>query len=48
MRYIIFSDKTIWFDCGSFDDLLEASNFIAAIQKRTGKKIGDIYAKRIQ
>lgn len=46
MCYKIFKNETIWFDCGNFDDLLEASNFIAAIQKRTGKKIGDIYAKR--
>lgn len=45
---LINSQSMTWFDCGQIDDLLEASNFIAAIQKRTGKKVGDVYAKRIK
>lgn len=48
MCYILMPPQTTWFDCGQIDDLLEASNFIAAIQKRTGKKVGDVYAKRIK
>ena len=49
MCHILMHSETVtWFDCGQIDDLLEASNFIAAIQKRTGKKVGDIYAKRIK
>lgn len=29
-----------WFDCGSFDDLLECSNLVKAIETRTGKSVG--------
>lgn len=45
---LMHSESMTWFDCGQIDDLLEASNFIAAVQKRTGKKVGDVYAKRIK
>ena len=29
-----------WFDCGTIDDLLDAGNFVKAIQMRTNNKIG--------
>jgi len=45
---LMHSESVTWFDCGQIDDLLEASNFIAAVQKRTGKIVGDVYAKRIK
>lgn len=48
MCHVIMPPQTTWFDCGRIDDLLEASNFIAASQKRTGKIIGDVYAKRTE
>lgn len=32
---------TAWFDAGTQDDLLEASNFVHAIQSRTGVRLGD-------
>lgn len=39
-----------WFDCGSFDGLLDAANFIRTIEKNQGIKIGCIeeiaYAKK--
>lgn len=38
----ILPSEVLWFDCGEKDDLLEAANMIAAIQKRTGKIIGKI------
>lgn len=38
----ILPSNVLWFDCGEKDDLLEAANMIAAIQKRTGKIIGKI------
>ncbi len=34
------SDETAWFDCGNIDDLLDAGNFVKAIQTRTNNKIG--------
>jgi glucose-1-phosphate thymidylyltransferase len=32
---------TAWFDCGTFDDLLEASSYVQIMQKRTGESVGD-------
>lgn len=32
---------TVWFDCGTHDSLLDASQYVRAVQQRTGKKIGD-------
>lgn len=32
---------TVWFDCGTYDSLLEAAHFVQAIQARTGEMIGD-------
>lgn len=34
-------DDAFWFDCGTHDSLLEASQFVQAVQGRTGEKIGD-------
>jgi len=34
-------DDAFWFDCGTHDSLLEASQFVQAVQIRTGEKIGD-------
>lgn len=34
-------DDAFWFDCGTHDSLLEASQFVQAVQVRTGEKIGD-------
>jgi glucose-1-phosphate thymidylyltransferase len=31
-----------WFDVGNFDSLLDANNFIAAIERNQGLKIGDL------
>lgn len=33
---------TAWFDCGTHDDLLEAGQFIKAIQSRTGVVVADL------
>ena len=42
MYYEILSDDMVWFDCGTHDHLLAASNFIQAIQQRTNQIVGDI------
>lgn len=34
------SQETAWFDAGTPDGLLDASEFVAATQRRTGRKIG--------
>jgi glucose-1-phosphate thymidylyltransferase len=34
-------DDAFWFDCGTHASLLEASQFVQAVQVRTGDKIGD-------
>lgn len=34
-------EHTFWFDAGTHDSLLEASQFVKAAQTRTGEKIGD-------
>lgn len=38
----VLPSNVLWFDCGEKDDLLEAANMVAAIQKRTGKIIGKV------
>lgn len=43
MSYNTLPTDTVWFDCGNVDHLLEAGNFVAAIQKRTGQIVGNIY-----
>lgn len=35
----LLSRATVWFDAGTFDSLLEASNYVQAVQKRTGYEI---------
>lgn len=35
----LLSRGTVWFDSGTFDSLLEASNYVQAVQKRTGCEI---------
>lgn len=30
---------TVWFDCGTPQDLLEAGNFVQAVEKRTGRNL---------
>ena len=35
-------NDTVWFDCGTHERLLEASNFVHAIQNRTTQIVGDI------
>jgi len=40
--YHLLSRGVAWYDTGTPSDLLDASNFIAAIEKRTGLKIGCI------
>lgn len=34
---------TVWFDAGTHDSLLEAAQYIQAVQRRTGEPIGDPY-----
>ena len=38
---IVLSDVH-WFDCGTHEGMLEASQFVHAVQKRTGEVLGDI------
>jgi len=33
-------DEAAWFDCGTIDDLIDAGNFVKAIQTRTNKIVG--------
>jgi glucose-1-phosphate thymidylyltransferase len=32
---------TAWFDCGTFEDLYEASSYVQIMQKRTGESVGN-------
>lgn len=36
------SDDMAWFDCGNHEHLLEAGNYVRAIQNRTSRIVGDI------
>ncbi len=36
------SDGVTWFDCGTHDSLLEAAQFVQAIEKRTGRSFGGL------
>ena len=39
LSVFLFDDGIKWFDAGTFDSLLETSNFVSAEEKRIGKKI---------
>lgn len=39
LKVELFDDDTEWIDAGTFDSLLESSQFVAAEEKRVGKKI---------
>jgi glucose-1-phosphate thymidylyltransferase len=41
--YDYMPSDTVWFDCGTHERLLEASNFVHAIQNRTTQIVGNIY-----
>jgi glucose-1-phosphate thymidylyltransferase len=43
LRAKILDSSVTWFDCGTYDSLLEASQFVQAIEKRTGKSFGEIW-----
>lgn len=36
---VVFAPKATWFDVGTFDSLLEASNYVQAREKRTGESL---------
>ena len=40
LRVGVFGRGTAWFDTGTFDSLLAANNFVQAVEKRQGLKIG--------
>ena len=42
MNITILPDEMAWFDCGTFDHLLEAGNYVKAIQNRTSRIIGKV------
>lgn len=42
MKVSILPDDMAWFDCGTFDHLLEASNYVKAIQNRTARVVGKV------
>ena len=42
MKVDILPNDMVWFDCGTFDHLLEAGNYVQAIQHRTGRVVGNV------
>jgi len=38
--YAKLKDNVAWFDCGTFDDLNECSNYIRALKRRTNIEVG--------
>ena len=40
LKVTLFGRGTAWFDTGTFDSLLAANNFVQAVEKRQGLKIG--------
>lgn len=41
MNVDLLSDDMAWFDCGTHDHLLEAGNYVKAIQNRTARVVGN-------
>ena len=41
----LLSDDMAWFDCGTHDHLLEAGNYVKAIQNRTARVVGNTQIK---
>jgi len=44
----LIKEWDMWFDAGTFDSLLEASNLIGAIEKRQGTRVGCPYEEAIK
>ena len=42
MNFMALPPGTAWFDTGTHEDLLEAGEFIRAVQKRTGLRVADL------
>lgn len=42
LKVSLLDRGTAWLDAGTFDAMLDANNFVAVIEKRTGQKIGCI------
>jgi len=45
MNVDLLSDDMAWFDCGTHDHLLEAGNYVKAIQNRTARVVGNTQIK---
>lgn len=43
MKVTILPNDMAWFDCGTHNHLLEAANYVKAIQNRTSRKVGEIW-----
>lgn len=43
MQLDVLDNSMVWFDCGNVDHLLEAGNFVKAIESRSSIRIGNIY-----
>lgn len=46
LKFIKLPKGTVWFDTGTHDHLLEASEFVRSVQSRTGIIIGDLYERK--
>ena len=42
MNVSILPEDMVWFDCGTHDHLLEAGNYVKAIQNRTSRIVGKV------
>ena len=41
-------DDMAWFDCGTHDHLLEAGNYVKAIQNRTSRIVGKVWKSKVK